>query len=60
MSRIALIRSSDSEMWVVPQGGAPRQPTSAIVSYGPVALVPGRMYWYGVWADRRGLEAGPL
>lgn len=60
MSRIALIRSSDSEMWVVPQNGAPRQPATPVNSYGPVALLPGKTYWYAVWADRRGLESGPL
>jgi hypothetical protein len=60
LSRVALLRASGGQTWVIPADGSPRPPQTAIPSAGPVALLPGLMHWYAVWPANGLLSIAPL
>ena len=60
LSRMVVVRSSGGKTWVIPADEPPRAPHTEFPSGGPLAILPGQIYWYAVWPDAGHLAIGPL
>jgi hypothetical protein len=60
MSRMAVLRDSDSTVLVIGMNGQARKPHSPVPGSGPLTMLPGGTYWYAVWPGDQGLDIGPL
>jgi hypothetical protein len=60
LSRIAALRTTGGKTWILTGDGVPREPRTAIPGTGPLALLPGEIYWYAVWPEGGKLRIGAL